>query len=341
MDEKQEPRWDKTVETDDLPDASADDDFSYFLVVLKGLNPGVFYRMDRRSMVLGRREECDIFIPQRQISSRHCELTVNGGQVYVRDSGSRNGTFVDNRKVDGPTALPVNSTLLVGHTVLRLVQRSEAEMEREEAMYRQATTDQLTGVPNRFSFNEQAETTLAFARRHGVPLSLLILDADHFKRVNDTYGHLAGDEVLTMLGRILQQAKRGEDLLARFGGEEFVMLLLNCTSEQAVSFAERLRLTIGSKKVNYDGQAISVTVSIGLAGCGNLRNATLADLIQMADEALYEAKEGGRNRVCLWEDRPSDPENEKTVAPSRDGNTQMLRRDTDALRDTQASDHAE
>ena len=166
-------------------------------------------------------------------------------------------------------------------------------------MYDAALRDALTGVFNRKHLDERLDSELAYARRH-VPseLSLVMMDLDHFKRINDTHGHLAGDAVLKGLASTLARAVRTEDLLARYGGEEFVIVTREVKVNEAVSMAERLRQRIASKPLVHEGKTFHVTVSAGVASltcCG--QNRDKETLLGLADKRLYAAKEAGRNRV--------------------------------------------
>ncbi|MBC17192.1 MAG: hypothetical protein CL942_09095 [Desulfovibrio sp.] len=166
----------------------------------------------------------------------------------------------------------------------------------QEELQRLATTDSLTCAHNRRSFMERAHSEVARSHRHGIPLALLTLDIDHFKRVNDTYGHPAGDEVLKSLVNVCQETLRFTDVFARMGGEEFAAILPETQIPEAIVTAERVRKAVASTPVNTDAGIIDYTVSIGIS---TLRDDddSLDDLMRRADKALYKAKENGRNRV--------------------------------------------
>lgn len=166
--------------------------------------------------------------------------------------------------------------------------------ELEEAAY----TDGLTGLYNRRHFMELAAMTLARARRMGTPCSILIFDIDHFKDVNDTFGHLAGDEVLRSMGRRLRSTVRAYDLFARYGGEEFIALLDGAVLKDAERLAERIRRQIEASVVRYEHTDINITCSVGVAEVGP-QDGDIDDVLRRADEALYRAKDEGRNRVCV------------------------------------------
>lgn len=172
-------------------------------------------------------------------------------------------------------------------------QNFQAELEH------QARTDYLTGLFNRRYFMERGEQELARARRYGHSLSILMLDVDGFKKVNDTYGHQIGDLFLQKIGEILLGASRGTDISVRWGGEEFVILLTDAKQEDAIGAAERIRRLVAETPIRLNiSTLLYVTLSIGVATL-NYRDATLDKLINRADEALYQAKATGRNRVCI------------------------------------------
>ena len=166
--------------------------------------------------------------------------------------------------------------------------------QRDELMYI-ALHDKLTGLYNRHYLTEIGDLKFARAKRHNEDLSVIMSDVDHFKAVNDTYGHLAGDKVLQAMGALLNKTKRAEDLTARYGGEEFVIVLEHCNANSAKDKADEIRVKLS--KMNIDG--ICVTASFGVAQL-NKEHKNFEDLLKDADEALYRAKESGRNRVVIY-----------------------------------------
>lgn len=180
------------------------------------------------------------------------------------------------------------------YLVLRLAFELQASREQIRAL---ASMDDLTGTYNRRHFMQRAEEELHRARRYGTPLSLVLLDADHFKRVNDTHGHLCGDLILQRIAAACRSTLRATDLLARFGGEELILLLPQTDLAGALAIAERIREQVAAVEVEWAGGQVEATVSLGVA---TLQRATpsLDALIHDADLALYDAKRTGRNRVC-------------------------------------------
>ncbi len=177
------------------------------------------------------------------------------------------------------------------------------DVRRVTLLEQESITDPLTGIYNRRYLDRRLEEEFGRARRYNMPLSVLLIDIDHFKQINDTQGHQAGDQLLTHLGKQLLQGIRDSDIAARYGGDELLVLALNTTASSAAVLAERLRQHIESNQLaitsNPDQQpGIRVSVSIGVAGLG--REVTDSQkLVQFADEALYRAKQEGRNRVIV------------------------------------------
>ena len=199
--------------------------------------------------------------------------------------------------------VPVPLTIAFGGVCMSLVISLDKAWKRVNEL---AMLDTLTGLSNRRDFMPAAQRELDLALRHQQPLALMVLDIDHFKRINDTLGHLGGDEVLVQIAHRCRDALRATDLLARWGGEEFIMLLPNTPLAQARQLAERVRESIiGMPAIIVSDQPVAVTASLGAAGIMPGQASTLEDLIRRADTALYMAKSAGRDQVSISEpDRP-------------------------------------
>ena len=191
--------------------------------------------------------------------------------------------------------VPLPMTLITGAVIFSLTVALEQARSRAHAL---SMTDSLTGLSNRRHFLQGVQRELHLAQRHQLPMALLILDVDHFKRINDLHGHSMGDQVLIEISQCCAQALRTTDLLARWGGEEFVVLLPNTHRDHAHHLAERVREAVaGLAQLRVQSEAVRVTVSVGVACADAGQTATLDVLVQTADRALYEAKRGGRNQV--------------------------------------------
>ncbi|CBL44605.1 conserved hypothetical protein [gamma proteobacterium HdN1] len=173
---------------------------------------------------------------------------------------------------------------------------------RYQEVVRSSLTDALTGAGNRFSLDNVLHRETDLASRYNQPLSVLMLDLDYFKRINDSYGHAAGDYVLKAVAKTLRATSRGVDMTFRYGGEEFVVLLNKTHLEGATVIAERLRNTIANLSVIHDGKEIPVTISVGVAALQ--KQETTQQFMERADKALYRAKNSGRNRVAVAESKP-------------------------------------
>jgi diguanylate cyclase (GGDEF)-like protein len=207
---------------------------------------------------------------------------------------------VELTRPDGRSLRVLGTPVLIGDVPEGLVLLQEDITERKShqaTLERLATTDHLTGLLNRRAFLDATEREIRRAQRYGQSLSLLMLDVDHFKRINDSHGHPAGDEVLRRIAAACRGMLRDEDLTGRLGGEEFAITLVQATLPAAVAVAERLRKTIGDLVIGHEGKTLAATVSIGVAGFGGAIG-SLDALISQADERLYAAKHAGRNRVC-------------------------------------------
>jgi diguanylate cyclase (GGDEF)-like protein len=221
------------------------------------------------------------------------------GDGYVAtDLGSTNGTFVNDRPAAG-TPLSDGDSLRVGNCLFRYLAGGNVEAEYHEELYRLAIVDALTGLHNHRYFLEYLEREAIRSARHDRPLALILLDIDHFKAVNDTLGHLAGDLALKELARRLRLEVRRDELLARYGGEEFAVVLSESSLEQAAEIAERFRRAAEELTLSYEGKPFSLTISLGVAWSPGGKALEPQQLIRRADKRLYRAKRDGRNRVAL------------------------------------------
>ena len=193
----------------------------------------------------------------------------------------------------GPVLLAFYAVTIGSSFAFLLMHKERAD----RATYELATTDSLTGVYNRRTFKDLAEPQLSRSRRAQAPVSLLMLDLDHFKRINDTFGHLGGDDVLKSFAILVRTCLRKEDLLARYGGEEFVVLLPGTAQSAAFALGERIREEVAARPFNANGQLVRVTVSVGVACERGDTLPSLEAMLGQADEALYKAKNDGRNQV--------------------------------------------
>ncbi|MDQ3035913.1 MAG: GGDEF domain-containing protein [Actinomycetota bacterium] len=293
---------DRTMQVDVRPSGAGDvrDDRRGMLTVLSGDRPGRLIEIDGNELVVGRTDDATLKLPDDSLSRKHARFFRLVGQHWVADLGSTNGTFVNGVKITEPTQLDDGAKIQLGlATVLRFGLTDKAVAEEARRLYEATVRDRLTGAYNRHYLDERLQSEWSFAKRHGSLLAVLFVDADHFKKVNDTHGHAGGDAVLRALSATLLASVRGEDVVARYGGEEFVILLRGVPLEGVSVAAERIRNDVASCVIEHDGKTIPVTVSIGVALHEPSAPAESIDaLVARADAALYRAKETGRNRVC-------------------------------------------
>jgi len=269
------------------------------LIVLAGPNLGEMFPIDAAECFIGRSEQATIRLRDDSISRKHVRIVVEGSEVRVEDLGSANGTIVNGEPIKSASLRDGDKIQLGATTILKFSYHDKLEESFQRQMYDAALRDPLTKAFNKKQLLDRLNSELAFARRHQTPLALVMIDIDHFKRVNDTWGHLAGDHVLSTLAATVQATLRAEDIFARYGGEEFAIVCRSTTASDTAIVAERIRATVQGTTFAYEGRTIPVTVSLGVAGYPAIAASASDDLVRAADEALYEAKRSGRNRVIL------------------------------------------
>jgi diguanylate cyclase (GGDEF)-like protein len=294
---------DDTTATEQTPPANGGSTTGApFLLMLAGPQTGEMFRLAKGATLLGRSVYADIRLMDEGISRRHAVLLLDGDTVILRDLGSANGTYRNGVRVAEPVGLADGDKISIGATtVLKFAYQDELDEQFNRQLYESAVRDSLTGIYNRRYFDDRLDAELAFAVRHDKPLALLLADIDHFKRVNDERGHQVGDATLREVARRLASVVRAEDVVARFGGEEFAVLCRDTTCGQATAMADRLRLVTADELALPDGRSIGVTLSIGVAVTSRDGITASAELIQASDDALYQAKRRGRNRSILFD----------------------------------------
>jgi two-component system cell cycle response regulator len=271
------------------------------IVIISGKMAGRLFKLSPGATVIGRGTDTTIRVEDEGISRRHVQVTLTSeGKVFAEDMGSTNGTIVNNEKTSGRTELKNGDRIELGSTtILKFSYTDTVEEEYQRNLYDSATRDPMTGAYNKKFFVDRLTTEFAYSSRHTVDLSMCMLDIDFFKKVNDTHGHPAGDAILKHFAALVVGQIRGEDIFCRYGGEEFTLILRQTTSREAFGLADRVRKTLEAKVCTFDGKAIPVTCSIGVATHRGNRYTSAEQLLKAADEALYKSKQGGRNRVTL------------------------------------------
>jgi diguanylate cyclase (GGDEF)-like protein len=273
-----------------------------YLLVLAGPQLGeVFQLAPDRELLLGRHPDADLPIRDEGVSRRHATIRVEAEEVLICDRGSANGTFVDGTRAVEARLTDGARVAIGGATLLKLVWADELEARLQLRLSEGAQRDPLTGLLNRRHLEERLSAELSSALRHGRALSLLLVDVDRFKAVNDRHGHLAGDEALKLVAFVLSGALRKEDVLARLGGDEFVVLARETPLSGGRSIGERLRRAVERSRCAFEHEELALTVSVGVAatsGRGTYApGETDRALLAAADRSLYRAKQGGGNSV--------------------------------------------
>jgi diguanylate cyclase (GGDEF)-like protein len=270
-----------------------------FLLVISGPSFGEMYRVKSERTVLGRGEKADVRLLDEGISRAHLAIDREGGKLVLVDLGSMNGTFCNGERVERRRELTDGDKISLGATtILKFTFQDKATERYQKQLFESALRDGLTGTFNRRYFVDRLHTEMRFAVRHAKTVGLLFVDIDHFKKINDSHGHQAGDFVLGAVAREMTATVRAEDVVARYGGEEFAIICRETERAGIRILGERLRQAIERRSFEHDGMVIPVTVSVGAAVDARLGDPQA--LIAAADGAMYEAKRAGRNRVCLY-----------------------------------------
>ena len=244
---------------------------------------------------LGRGVENDVTLHSDSVSRRHARIERSAGSYRVLDLHSTNGTYVNDELVQD-RQLRRGDQIKIGDTIMKFLSGADLESQYHETIYRMTIVDGLTGIHNKRYLVEQLDRELSRATRHGRPLSLVMCDIDQFKRVNDEFGHLAGDHVLKEVAQLAKSRLRPDDVIARYGGDELAVILPETDAVGGVRIADELRKMIATETFIFEDEDIDVTISCGVAQLEPKWRAY--DFVRAADEQLYEAKRAGRNRVC-------------------------------------------
>lgn len=263
------------------------------LVVIYGDELGKKYNLESSTFILGRSAKCEIQIDQESVSRNHAKIINTGKLIMIRDLGSTNGTYVNDEPID-EQVIRDGDLIKIGGTIFKFLSGSNIEHSYHEEIYRLTTVDGLTQIYNKRYLMETLEREIGRAHRYNRPLSLIMFDIDHFKEVNDTYGHLAGDYVLKEMASAIKASIRREDIIGRYGGEEFVLVLPELDNYNTAMVAEKVRRLVEKHVFRFEDMVIPITISIGYCTIWDeLESAE--ELIKASDENLYKAKNSGRN----------------------------------------------
>jgi len=270
-------------------------------VVMGGMDVGRVITLEEPVITIGRDAQCAVVLQDDGVSRFHVEVRREAtDSVIVRDLGSTNGTFIGGKRIVEANLRDGTKILIGRRTILNFTFIDELEYNFQKQMYEISTRDGLTGVYNRRYFSQRIITDLSFARRHQIPCTLVILDIDHFKKVNDTHGHRTGDQVLITVTEAVGNVIRKEDILARYGGEEFVVIAQGTDLVNGKALGKRIQLCVAEQRIptmDDPNMVAKVTVSVGVATVPSDASVEADVLISTADANLYHAKGLGRNQV--------------------------------------------
>lgn len=267
-------------------------------VVIAGKHTGAMYKLDKGEVLIGRGKEASIRIDDEGVSRLHAKIVRHPeGIVAIVDLKSTNGTFCNGERIETHVLQDGDRIQIGTTTIIKFSLQDSLEEDFQRHQYESATRDPLTNCYNKSYFLERLPSEFAFAKRHDKPVSLAMMDIDRFKKINDSYGHLAGDFVLRKIGGMLQERLRADDFLARYGGEEFALIMRESPKQSGLQTAERIRKLVETTPFKHEGKKIAVTISIGVATWPADRIDSGQDLVKAADANLYSAKRRGRNKV--------------------------------------------
>jgi diguanylate cyclase (GGDEF)-like protein len=269
------------------------------LVVIYTKEPtllGKRFVLEASPMRVGRGAENHIVLEGDSVSRRHAHFEQRGQPWFCVDDGSTNGSYVNDEQIMREQKLANGDRIKIGPTIFKYLSGHDVEAQYHEEIYRMTIIDGLTQAHVKRYLLEALEKEIIRARRHVRDLSFIMFDIDHFKKINDVHGHLAGDFVLKELARIVQGRIRRDEVFARYGGEEFAIVLPETNIEGAKALADGLREKVEQSSFTFQNETIRVTISIGVSMLSDAHKQA-TELIRDADARLYEAKRGGRNRV--------------------------------------------
>jgi two-component system, cell cycle response regulator len=268
------------------------------LLRLDGAEAGRAFTLGKEQFSIGRRRcSNQLELQDVSVSRAHARISFTNGKHVVEDLASRNGTFVRGQRVTRAVLGDGDLIQFGSRACFRYTLTDAMHEQLLHQLYDTSTKDALTGAYNRRHLEERLRAELAYAVRHGTELSVVLMDIDHFKQINDSFGHLAGDAVLRHVALTIARQIRGEDVFARYGGEEFLLILRSTSGADAIRAAERVRATVAVMSASFESRIIPVTLSAGCASLSECPERLSSALIALADARLFDAKRAGRNRV--------------------------------------------
>ena len=269
-----------------------------YVLFLSGPLIGKLLNLKDGITTIGRAPDADVVIADQRISRHHLKIDVQGEEITIEDLGSTNGTYVNGTKAAKQKLSDGDKIQISSVTVFKFALQDKTENIFHKELYKMAIIDPVTNIYNKRFFVERLKEEFSHSKRAKFSLSLLMVDIDFFKKVNDTYGHLAGDMILHEISKIIKGMIRNEDVLARYGGEEFVAILRGTNKTGAFTLAERIRQKVAAAPILFEDQKIPITISIGVASLDETKpHASPEDFVKDADEKLYQSKQSGRNKT--------------------------------------------
>lgn len=279
-----------------IQDLEIDTNTEPYLIVIAGTNIGKLYDLKGKDFIAGRSPDNTIWIEDNTISRKHFRITNENGLYTIIDLNSTNGTFINNKRVSTTTLRPGDKIRISKDTIMQFDYYDEQRKVNELKRYEMGVMDPVTNTYNKTYLLQRIKEEFSFSRRQKLPLSVVMFDVDHFKVINDTYGHLAGDQVLQEISARVMAMIRKDDVFCRYGGEEFLLIMRNTDNQAAVNLAERIRRLVEESPADFDGQKIKITVSLGVATLTDKIRDYVA-LIAESDKYLFKSKGSGRNCV--------------------------------------------
>ncbi len=287
-----------------------------YLLAIGGPASGQMFNLPDKIVTLGRSHQATITLVDDGISRKHAQIAPKALSWELKDLNSTNGVYLNGERTKEALLEDGDQIRIGSNTILKFSLQDGLEEDFQRKMYDQAVRDSLTDIFNKRYFIDSLTTEFAYYSRHNLALSVVMLDIDFFKKVNDTYGHVAGDYVLKVVAKLIGKSLRTEDILCRYGGEEFAIILRSTDANEALLVCERIRKAIAAYGFDHDGRDIAITVSMGIATLRDTNFQTAQDLVKEADKYLYKAKEAGRNRSACAPYTRKGGEDRKTTKPA-------------------------
>jgi diguanylate cyclase (GGDEF)-like protein len=272
----------------------------FYLIIVDGDNAGKIYLLDKKTITIGRSDEFDIQLADSSCSREQAIIEFNdNNKPVLKDLDSTNGTFVNGAKITETNIEDGDKILLGFSSVFMFAIQDSLESKFQMNLYESSITDHLTGAFNQKYFLDTLSKAFSYSLRHHTSLGLLMLDIDFFKKINDTYGHIVGDIVLKEVVKRIENNLRNEDILCRYGGDEFAVIVRDFKYGFVKIVAERIRLVFDGRSINCKDHKVNISLSIGAATIDNENIETPEDMIELADANLYKAKQSGGNCIII------------------------------------------